>query len=78
MQCPAGVETHPLEIISPGDMMAKNGRRDPIELWDHDPFEPFIETRPNGSRAIRARGASGDNERGVRSWAKVLHALAQQ
>jgi acetylornithine deacetylase/succinyl-diaminopimelate desuccinylase-like protein len=33
---------------------------DPIDLWDHDPFEPFIETRPNGSRAIRARGASDD------------------
>jgi acetylornithine deacetylase/succinyl-diaminopimelate desuccinylase-like protein len=33
---------------------------DPLELWDHDPFEPFIETRPDGSRAIRARGASDD------------------
>ena len=33
---------------------------DPVELWDHDPFEPFIETRPDGSRAIRARGASDD------------------
>jgi len=33
---------------------------DPLELWDHDPFEPFIETRPDGTRAIRARGASDD------------------
>jgi len=33
---------------------------DPIELWDHDPFEPFIETRADGTRAIRARGASDD------------------
>jgi acetylornithine deacetylase/succinyl-diaminopimelate desuccinylase-like protein len=33
---------------------------DPLNLWDHDPFEPFIETRPDGSRAIRARGASDD------------------
>jgi acetylornithine deacetylase/succinyl-diaminopimelate desuccinylase-like protein len=31
---------------------------DPVELWDHDSFEPFIEARPDGSRAIRARGAS--------------------
>jgi acetylornithine deacetylase/succinyl-diaminopimelate desuccinylase-like protein len=33
---------------------------DPLNLWDHDPFEPFIETRPDGSCAIRARGASDD------------------
>ena len=33
---------------------------DPLELWDYDPFEPRIETRPDGSRAIRARGASDD------------------
>jgi acetylornithine deacetylase/succinyl-diaminopimelate desuccinylase-like protein len=33
---------------------------DPLELWDHDPFEPMIETRPDGTRAIRARGASDD------------------
>jgi acetylornithine deacetylase/succinyl-diaminopimelate desuccinylase-like protein len=33
---------------------------DPINLWDHDPFEPFIETRDDGTRAIRARGASDD------------------
>ena len=33
---------------------------DPLELWERDPFEPFIETRPDGTRAIRARGASDD------------------
>jgi acetylornithine deacetylase/succinyl-diaminopimelate desuccinylase-like protein len=33
---------------------------DPLGLWDHDPFAPFIETRPDGTRAIRARGASDD------------------
>ena len=33
---------------------------DPLELWDYDPFEPIIETRPDGTRAIRARGASDD------------------
>ncbi len=28
---------------------------DPLELWDHDPFDPFIETRPNGTaRSARA------------------------
>ena len=33
---------------------------DPLELWDQDPFEPIIETRPDGTRAIRGRGASDD------------------
>ena len=33
---------------------------DPLELWERDPFEPFVETRRDGSRAIRARGASDD------------------
>jgi acetylornithine deacetylase/succinyl-diaminopimelate desuccinylase-like protein len=33
---------------------------DPLNLWDRDPFEPFVETRPDGTRAIRARGASDD------------------
>ncbi len=33
---------------------------DPLELWTHDPFEPIIETRADGSRIIRARGASDD------------------
>ncbi len=33
---------------------------DPLNLWERDPFEPFIEKRPDGTRAIRARGASDD------------------
>jgi acetylornithine deacetylase/succinyl-diaminopimelate desuccinylase-like protein len=33
---------------------------DPLELWDHDPFAPFIETRADDSKAIRARGSSDD------------------
>ncbi len=33
---------------------------DPLELWEHDPFAPFIQTRADGTRAIRARGASDD------------------
>jgi acetylornithine deacetylase/succinyl-diaminopimelate desuccinylase-like protein len=32
---------------------------DPIELWDHDPFEPFIEDR-DGTKVIRGRGTSDD------------------
>jgi acetylornithine deacetylase/succinyl-diaminopimelate desuccinylase-like protein len=32
---------------------------DPIELWGHDPFEPFIEDR-NGIKVIRGRGTSDD------------------
>ncbi len=33
---------------------------DPLELWQHDPFDPSIETRADGAREIRARGASDD------------------
>jgi acetylornithine deacetylase/succinyl-diaminopimelate desuccinylase-like protein len=33
---------------------------DPLELWTTDPFEATIETRPDGSRYIQARGASDD------------------
>ncbi len=33
---------------------------DPLELWEHDPFEPFLETRADGTKAIRARGSSDD------------------
>ena len=32
---------------------------DPIELWNHDPFEPKIEKSHNGE-IIKARGASDD------------------
>jgi len=33
---------------------------DPLELWHHDPFEPSIETRADGTKEIQARGASDD------------------
>lgn len=33
---------------------------DPIELWDRDPFDPIVETRPDGTKCIRARGAADD------------------
>ena len=32
---------------------------DPLEEWNHNPFEPMIESGPNG-KVIRARGASDD------------------
>ena len=33
---------------------------DPLELWEGDAFEPVIVTLPDGSKEIRARGASDD------------------
>jgi acetylornithine deacetylase/succinyl-diaminopimelate desuccinylase-like protein len=54
---------------------------DPLELWDHDPFEPFVETRADGTRAIRARGASDDKGQimtfveACRAWKAVAGAL---
>ena len=33
---------------------------DPLELWDGDAFEPVLVTLPDGSKEIRARGASDD------------------
>ena len=54
---------------------------DPLGLWEHDPFAPFVETRANGSRAIRARGASDDKGQvmtfveACRAWKAVAGAL---
>jgi acetylornithine deacetylase/succinyl-diaminopimelate desuccinylase-like protein len=54
---------------------------DPLELWDHDPFAPFIETRADGSKAIRARGASDDKGQimifveACRAWKAVTGSL---
>jgi acetylornithine deacetylase/succinyl-diaminopimelate desuccinylase-like protein len=57
---------------------------DPLELWDHDPFEPFIEARPDGTRAIRGRGASDDKGQlmtfveACRAWKAVAGKLPVQ
>jgi acetylornithine deacetylase/succinyl-diaminopimelate desuccinylase-like protein len=33
---------------------------DPLDLWDRPPFDPAVETRADGSKLIRARGAVDD------------------
>lgn len=33
---------------------------DPLDLWEGDPFEPALVTLPDGTRAIRGRGAADD------------------
>jgi acetylornithine deacetylase/succinyl-diaminopimelate desuccinylase-like protein len=33
---------------------------DPLELWDRDPFEPTIQTLPDGTKIITGRGAADD------------------
>jgi acetylornithine deacetylase/succinyl-diaminopimelate desuccinylase-like protein len=54
---------------------------DPLELWDHDPFEPMIEARADGTRVIRARGASDDKGQlmtfieACRAWKEVTGKL---
>jgi len=54
---------------------------DPIELWEGDPFEPVLLTRADGSRYIRARGASDDKGQvmtfieACRAWRAVTGAL---
>ncbi|UFN49418.1 M20/M25/M40 family metallo-hydrolase [Roseomonas sp. OT10] len=54
---------------------------DPLELWERDPFDPVIETRPDGTRAIRARGASDDKGQvmtfveACRAWKAVTGTL---
>jgi acetylornithine deacetylase/succinyl-diaminopimelate desuccinylase-like protein len=54
---------------------------DPLALWEHDPFEPRIETRPDGSKVIRGRGASDDKGQvmtfieACRAWKEVNGAL---
>jgi acetylornithine deacetylase/succinyl-diaminopimelate desuccinylase-like protein len=54
---------------------------DPLDLWEHDPFEPKLETRPDGSKVIRARGAADDKGQlmtfveACRAWKEVAGAL---
>ncbi len=33
---------------------------DPLELWDADPFEPQVVTRPDGTKMITGRGSADD------------------
>ncbi len=54
---------------------------DPIELWEHDPFEPSIETRADGTKVIRGRGAADDKGQlmtfveACRAWKAVTGSL---
>ncbi|WP_408887570.1 M20/M25/M40 family metallo-hydrolase [Roseicella frigidaeris] len=54
---------------------------DPIELWDHDPFDPQIAVQPDGTRIIKARGASDDKGQimafveACRAWQAVTGSL---
>ena len=50
---------------------------DPLDLWNHDPFDPQLEDTPNG-KVIRARGSSDDKGQlmtfveACRAW-KAVH-----
>lgn len=33
---------------------------DPLELWDRDPFDPSIQTMPDGAKIITGRGSADD------------------
>ena len=54
---------------------------DPLELWDHDPFEPMFATLPDGTRIIKARGSSDDKGQimtfveACRAWKAVTGSL---
>ncbi len=54
---------------------------DPLDLWNSDPFEPRIETREDGTKLIRARGASDDKGQlmtfveACRAWKEATGAL---
>ncbi|MCK8784296.1 M20/M25/M40 family metallo-hydrolase [Roseomonas sp. NAR14] len=54
---------------------------DPLELWDRDPFDPVIETLPDGTKVLRGRGTSDDKGQvmtfveACRAWKAVTGAL---
>ena len=54
---------------------------DPLELWETDPFAPALIARADGSKEIRARGASDDKGQvmtfveACRAWKAVTGAL---
>ncbi|MEM0945259.1 MAG: M20/M25/M40 family metallo-hydrolase [Pseudomonadota bacterium] len=47
---------------------------DPIELWDADPFDPQLLTRPDGSRLIVGRG-TGDDKGQLMTFIEACRAL---
>ena len=54
---------------------------DPIELWDRDPFEPTIQTLPDGTKIITGRGSADDKGQlmtfieACRAWKAVTGSL---
>jgi acetylornithine deacetylase/succinyl-diaminopimelate desuccinylase-like protein len=54
---------------------------DPLELWERDPFEPMLVTRPDGTKMITGRGTSDDKGQlmtfveACRAWKAVTGAL---
>lgn len=54
---------------------------DPLSLWARDPFDPAVETLPDGRKVIRARGASDDKGQvmtfveACRAWKEATGAL---
>jgi acetylornithine deacetylase/succinyl-diaminopimelate desuccinylase-like protein len=54
---------------------------DPLELWENDPFDPKIVTRPDGSKKLVGRGTADDKGQlmtfveACRAWKKVTGSL---
>jgi amidohydrolase len=54
---------------------------DPLNLWEHPPFEPAVRTLPDGRKAIVARGAEDDKGQlmtfveACRAWTSVTGSL---
>jgi acetylornithine deacetylase/succinyl-diaminopimelate desuccinylase-like protein len=54
---------------------------DPLELWDRDPFDPSIQTLPDGTKVITGRGSADDKGQlmafveACRAWKAVTGAL---
>ncbi|HVJ00951.1 MAG TPA: M20/M25/M40 family metallo-hydrolase, partial [Sphingomonas sp.] len=49
---------------------------DPLSLWRRDPFDPVLETRDDGSKAIVGRGASDDKGQ-LRTFIEACRAWKQ-
>ena len=79
-------------VVAHGDALAEEGADgpsllfyghydvqpvDPLNLWDTEPFDPKIDTLPDGRRVIRARGAADDKGQlmtfveACRAWVEV-------